>query len=117
MAFADPQTITINAVAQSLVRVKSDGLSSEYKTADDVYRFKISHQESGKRTRHMARIDKRVVAADPLTATNDYKTLGMYVVIDEPSYGFTDADVNFVKAGFLAWLSDANVLKILAGES
>lgn len=117
MAFADPQTITINAVAQSLVRIKSDGLTSEYATADGVYRFKISHQESGKRVRHMARIDKKVVAADPLTAINDYKSLGVYVVIDEPTYGFTDADINFVKAGFVTWLSDANVLKILAGES
>lgn len=116
MAFADPQTVTINAVPQSLVRVKSDGLKSEYKTADEVYKFVISHQESGKRVRHMVRIDKRVVAADPLTATNDYKSLGMYIVIDEPEYGFTDAEVNFVKTGLLAWASDANVLKVLAGE-
>lgn len=116
MAFADPQTVTINAVPQSLVRVKSDGLRSEYKTADEVYKFVLSHQESGNRTRHMVRIDKRVVAADPLSAVNEYKSLGIYVVFDEPEYGFSDADIELVFAGLKAWATQANVYKILAGE-
>lgn len=117
MALADPQTITINAVAQTLNLIKSDGLKSEYATADEVYKFVVSHQESGKkRTRRMVRIDKRVVAADPLSSINEYKSLGFYCVIDEPEYGFTDDDIYDVVAGLLAWLTEANVLKVLASQ-
>lgn len=116
MAFTDPQTITINAVAQTLNLVKVEGLRSEYVTSDEAYRFTLSHQESGKRTRRMARIDSRVVAADPLTSVNEYKNLGIYLVIDEPEYGFTDDEIYDVLAGFLAWLTEANALKILSGQ-
>lgn len=116
MALADPQTITVNTVAQTLNRIKSDGLRSEYATADEVYKFVVSHQESGKRTRRMVRIDQRVVAADPLSSINEYKTLGVYVVIDEPEYGFTDDAIYDVIAGLLAWLTEANCLKVLASQ-
>lgn len=116
MALADPQTITINSVAQTLNRITSDGLKSIYATSDEIYKFTVSHQESGKRTRRMVRIDKRVVAADPLSSINEYKSLGIYVVIDEPEYGFTDDDIHKVVAGLLAWLTEANTLKVLASQ-
>lgn len=116
MAFADPQTITVNTVAQTLNLIKADGLRSEYATADEVYKFVISHQESGKRTRRMIRIDKRVVATDPLSSINEYKSLGLYVVIDEPEYGFSDDDIYDVAAGLIAWLTEANILKVLSGQ-
>lgn len=113
---ADPQTVTVNAVAQTLNRVKSDGFKSEYATADEVYKFVVSHQESGKRTRRMVRIDKRIVAADPLSSINEYKSLGVYIVLDEPEYGFTDDDIYDVVAGLLGWLTEANVLKVCSSQ-
>lgn len=64
----------------------------------------------------MARIDKRVIAADPLTSVNEYKTVGIYVVIDEPEYGFTDDNIDDALQGFKTWLSTANVTKILGSE-
>jgi len=116
MALADPQSITINSVAKTLNRIKADGLKSIYATDDGVFTFTVSHQESGKRTRRMVRIDQRVVAADPLTAQNEYKSLGLYIVIDEPEYGFSDNDIWLTAAGFIAWLTQANVLKVLATQ-
>lgn len=113
---ADPQTVTVNAVAQELNRVKSDGFRSEYATADEEFKFVVSHQESGKRTRRMIRLDQRVVAADPLTALNEYKSLGVYLVIDEPEYGFDDAAIYDVIAGLLGWLTEANCLKVLSTQ-
>lgn len=116
MALADPQTITVNAVAQTLNRVKSDGYRSEYQTADESYKFVVSHLESKGRTRRMIRVDQRVIAADPLTALNEYKSLGVYVVIDEPEYGFTDDGIYDVAAGLIAWATEANILKVLGGQ-
>lgn len=117
MSFSDPQTITINTVAKTCARIKSDGQKSIYRTADEEVTLTLSHQESKNRTRHMVRADQRVVAADPLTAVNDYKSTGVYLVIDEPEFGFTDAQIDYVVQALKTWLSTANVLKILGGES
>lgn len=116
MAFTDPQTITVNTVAKTLNRVKSDGLRSEYVTDDEEFRFTISHQESKTRTRRMVRVDHRVVAADPLTSVNEYKSTGIYLVIDEPEYGFTDAEIDYDVQALNTWLSTANVTKVLSGQ-
>lgn len=116
MSFADPQTITVNSIAKTLDRIKNEGMSSEYATADEAYKMRISHQESKGHTRRMVRVDQRVVAADPLSSVNEYKTLGVYVVIDEPEYGFADVDIDYVVQALKTWLSSANVLKVLSNQ-
>lgn len=116
MALADPQTITVNTVDKTLNRIKSDGFRSEYATADEEFKFIVSHQESKGRTRRMVRIDQRVVATDPLTSVNEYKSLGVYIVIDEPEYGFDDTNIDYVVQALAAWLSAANVAKILSNQ-
>lgn len=117
MALADPQTITVNSVAKTLNRIKTDGMKSIYSTDDEEFRFTVSHQETkSKRTRRMVRIDQRVVAADPLTSINEYKELGIYMVFDEPEFGFSDATIDLTAAGLLAWLTSANRLKVLANQ-
>lgn len=116
MAFTDPQTVTVNTVDQTLNRIKSDGYRSEYLEDDETYKLTISHQESGSRTRRMVRLDHRVVAADPLTSVNEYKTLGVYIVIDEPEYGFSDTEINYDVQALGAWLSAANVAKVCSNQ-
>lgn len=116
MAFTDPQTVTVDAVAQVCARIKSDGYRSEYLEPTEAFKVTISHQESKTRTRRMVRCDQRVVAADPLTALNEYKSLGVYLVIDEPEYGFSNDEIYDVVLGLTTWLTEANVLKVCAGE-
>lgn len=116
MAFTDPQTITVNTVEKTLAKVKSEGYRSEYAKADETYKMAISHQVSKGRTRRMVRIDSRVVATDPLSSVSEYKNLGVYLVIDEPEYGFADADIDYVVQALKTWLSTANVLKVLGNE-
>lgn len=114
--FADPQSLTYNTVAKSLVRVSTGETSSVYRTADGEFQLRISHQESKGRIRHLIRIDRTIVAADPLTAVNAYAFTGMYFVVDEPKYGFTDADHELLRAAFIAVINTANVAKLMAGE-
>lgn len=116
MAFTDPQTITVNTVDNTLPRVKSDGYRSEYAAADESLSMTISHQQSGDRTRRMARLDQRKVAADPLTSVNEYKKLGVYLVVDEPEYGFSITEVDYLVQALTAWLTTANVTKICGNE-
>lgn len=117
MAFSDPQTIKINTVDKICNLVEPGTNKSVYATADEEIKFTISHQATTKdRTRRLARVDQRVVAADPLTSKNEYKTAGVYLVIDEPEYGFSDTDLNNIVQGLVAWLTATNVGKILSGQ-
>lgn len=115
--FTDPQSVTINAVPHSMPRISSDGTRALYSEANEELKMTISHQESKGRTRHMVRLDQRVVAADPLTAVNEYKSCGVYLVIDEPEFGFSDTEIDYIVQGFKTWLSTANVLKVCGSES
>ena len=117
MAFSDPQTLTVNTVAKTLNRIKSDGYSSEYATDDEIFKMRISHQESRDRTRRMVRVDQRVVAANPLTSIQEYKTLGAYLVIDEPEFGFSDVEIDYLVQALKGWLLTANVLKVCSSQS
>lgn len=115
--FTDPQSVTINAVPHSMPRISSDGTKALYSEADETLKMTISHQQAKDRTRHMVRLDQRVVAADPLTSVNEYKSCGVYLVIDEPEFGFSDAEIDYIVQGFKTWLSTANVLKVCGSES
>lgn len=117
MAFADPQTITVNAVAKNMDRIRSEGLRSEYATPTLDYKMTISHQTSKKRVRRMVRVDNRKVVTDPLTTVSDYENLGCYFVIDEPEYGFDDTEIDYIVQALKAWMSTANVLKVLGSQS
>ena len=117
MSFSDPQTLTVNSVAQTLNRVKSDGSRSEYLEDVEEFKMTISHQESKTRTRRMVRVDQRVIAEDPLTAVSEYKTLGVYIVVDEPEYGFADTDIGYLVTGLIDWLeAGTNVADLLANQ-
>lgn len=116
MALADPQTFTVDTTPYTLNRVKSDGYRSEYVTDDEAFKLTVSHQESKGRTRRMIRIDNRVVAADPLTSVNEYKNLGVYIVLDEPEYGFDDTDIDDVVQGLFALADSTLIGKILGGQ-
>jgi hypothetical protein len=115
--FADPQSITINAVAKSMARYLSEGLKSVYQTADETFRLTISHTKSGDRTRSMVRIDQRAIVTNPLDSTNDYDTLSFYCVLDRPSYGFTQAQIEYLVAGLKTWLDNTALGKLTGSES
>lgn len=115
--FADPQSVTINTVPVSLPRVLVGSGEATYRSADETVQMRISHQDSKGRKRRMVRLDQTVIAADPLTAENASQKAGIYLVVDEPSFGFTDTQLDYLVDALIAWLSSANIAKILGGES
>jgi len=117
MAFADPQSVTINAVPVSLPRVSIGTSESTYRNADETVQVRISHQSSKGRKRSMVRLDQTVIAADPLTAENAEQKAGIYLVVDEPTWGFTDAQLDYLVDALIAWLTSGNIAKLLGGES
>lgn len=117
MAFTDPQSVTINSIAISMPRVESAGTSSKYRSADMNHGLQISHQVTSKRrARRQVKLDIRAIVPDPLTAVNDYEAASVYLVIDEPEYGFSDADLTLAIQGFIAWFTSGNIAKVLGSE-
>jgi len=115
--FADPQSITVNAVAQSLPAIERNGTSSVYQKDDGVYRLSVSHQY-GKRKRFNVRIDTNKIAPDPLASANNQQyTASVYLVLDAPTVGYTNAELRDVAAALTSWASSANLLKVLGGET
>lgn len=116
--FSDPISITVDSTPVSLPRVATEGQSATYKSADETYGLKISHQTSKNRTRRMVRLDSFLVAADPLTSVNAYQQSAVYLVIDHPTYGLPDATVMDGVNALLDLLGTAGVLdKVMGGES
>jgi hypothetical protein len=120
MAFADPQSLTINAVAQTLPRVSSGTNESTYTKDDGTVKMAVRHSY-GKRDRSTIRVDFKKVAADPfLSGVNKEYSMAVYLVIDTPPVGFTNTEQKYVVDALSAYLtasSGANVTKILGGES
>jgi hypothetical protein len=118
--FTDPQSITINAVANTLPRTGVGASSASYSKDDGNVKLSVSHSY-GKRTRRTARIDFRKTAADPLfPAQNTPFSMSTYIVADVPTVGFTVTEQKQIIDALSAWLtasSGANVTKLLGGES
>lgn len=120
MALSDPQTITINAIANSLPRTSSEKTTSDYTKDDGLVILSIAHT-NGKRARRKVGVKHNKISADPYLPTTNVK-VGMeaYLVIDVPPAGYTITEQKQVIDGFIAWLSassGANLTKVLGGES
>lgn len=115
--FTDPQSVTVNSVAKSMPRVANGQSDATYRTADEVFQMRISHQMSKGRKRRMVRLDQTVIAADPLSAENSSQRAGIYLVIDEPTFGFSDTELGYLVNALSAWFTAGNIAKLLGGES
>jgi hypothetical protein len=115
--FADPQTVTVNAVAKVMPRISTGGTKSTYQLNDLTFTLNISHTQVKDRIRSMARSDQRAVVPDPLTAVNDYETLSFYVVLDRPLAGFTSTQCEQLITGFKTWLDATVIGKLYGSES
>lgn len=121
MALSDPQTVTVNAVAQVMPRVNSGNLNALYQKADQTFGLEVSHQEakvSGKtRFRHRYRLTERAVVTSQLDSSNSFDTCSITIIIDRPEFGFTATRVKQLVAGVEAHIDDALVDKIYGRES
>lgn len=115
--FADPQSVTVNTVAKSMPKIKQGATDATYRTADETFQLRISHQTTKSRTRRMVRLDQTVIAADPLSAVNTSQSAGVYLVIDEPKFGFDDATLDYMVDALVGWLTAGNIAKLLGSET
>lgn len=114
---ADPQSVTINAVATSLPRTSQGPTQNVYVSADGKTTFTTKQNVSAKRFRREVRLSQSKIAADPISAVNAEAGVSVYFVIDEPRTGvFTDTEIGYLVDALKAWLTAANYAKVLGGE-
>jgi hypothetical protein len=120
MAFADPQTVTINAVDHSLPRTSSGASSGVFTQNDNSTKLEVS-SAYGKRTRRTVRLTVTKTAPDPLISSqNIVYSMTAYLVVDTPVTGFTITEQKQIVDGLTAWTtatSGAQILKLLGGEN
>lgn len=120
MAYADPQTVTINAVAQTLPRIGSGPSSGLFQKDDAMYKLSVNHAY-GKRTRHQLRLDAQKTAADPLNPTSNLPyNMACYLVVDVPIMGYTVAEQKQIVDGLTLYMtasSGARITQLLGGEN
>lgn len=120
MAYADPQSVTINAVANSLPRTGSGVNEGSFTKDDGTVKLRVSHTY-GKRTRRMIRLDHTKIAADPLQASINVRlSASVYLVVDVPPVGYNIAEVKQIVdalTGYLTATSGARTTQLLGGES
>lgn len=117
--FADPQTITIDTVAQTLNRTGSTENGGRFATSNRSHRLDVNHQY-GKRVRHQIKLQFDTLTANPLiSGQNVSQSMSTYLVVDLPA-GYDTVAAKKVVDGFIAYLaatSGAQVTKLLGGES
>lgn len=120
MAFSDPQSVTINAVANSLPRIASGVNTGAFQKDDGSVKLSVSHSYA-KRTRRTIRLDHSKIAPDPLISAQNIKySMSAYLVIDIPVTGYTVAEAKQIVDGLTAYLtasSGARVTQLLGGEN
>lgn len=114
---ADPQSVTINAVAISLPRTQNGATGNIYTSADGNTTMTTKQNSTAKRFRREVRISQSKIAADPISAVNSRDGFSVYLVVDEPRSGvFSDTEIGYVIDALKTWLSSANYNKVLGGE-
>lgn len=120
MAYSDPQSVTINAVANTLPRVSSGVNAGAFSKDDGTVKLSVSHQYA-KRTRRTIRIDFSKIAADPLVSAQNIRySMSAYLVVDIPVTGFTIAESKYIIDALTLYLtasSGARVTQLLGGEN
>jgi len=122
---ADPQTVTVNSVAQSMARILSEGsagnLRTTYQKSDQTFTLTVSQQRVNKRGKNrincMVRLDQRALVTNPLDSTNDYDTQSFWFVYERPEYGFDQTAGFNLASGLKTWLDSTAFGKLYGGES
>lgn len=114
---ADPQSVTINAVATSLARTNDSPNQHLYTSADGKTVMTTKQNSTAKRFRREVRLSQIKIAADPISAVNSEAGFSVYLVIDEPRSGvFSDTEIKYVVEALKTWLTSGNQDKVLIGE-
>lgn len=116
--YADPQVVTVNAVAQSLPNVGHTLDTGKYQTALKDYVLTIGHS-AGRRNQHRVRLDFSKIIVDPYASTRNINvSMSAYLIVDVPTVGFTAAEMGYPVVAVADWLkAGTNTARLIGGEN
>jgi hypothetical protein len=95
--------------------------SGEFENTTDGYNLVITHDYSNSRQRHVVWLEQQKIVTDPLFSTQNKQVVARATLtISGPISGFTPTQLKELAKGLLGNLtasSDANLIKIIGGES
>jgi hypothetical protein len=118
--FSDPQSVTISGAAKSLPRVSAGEYNGQFRTSDGGYVLSVAHTTGKGRERSTVRLDTRKIGANPLDPSRNLPySSSVYVVLNAPaqSAGFTSVELEDQLKALAAYLTAANITKIVGKES
>jgi len=87
-------------------RVSVGNMTARYANADETLTLEITHQITKVgRVRHQVDLVQTKVVTDPVSSENDTEDITVRITVDRPPYGWTEANVSSLVAGFKTWLS------------
>lgn len=117
MAFADPQSITVDTASIQLPRVGSSIGAGAFRSSDQKYQLDIRHS-SGTRERHNVKLSFADVVGNPLVPSqNLVVSTTVNLTVDHPKNGLTANSVKEIAAALAVWASEANLAKLIGGEN
>jgi hypothetical protein len=120
MAFTDPQTVTVNAVARPLPRFLTGSTVGTFTSADGITKLTIDPNGTKSRRSNKASLRENVSIVDAGTGLTRTESHSFTIISNRPLAGVSDAVAEQLATGAITWLtanSNANLKKILAGEN
>lgn len=117
--YADPISVTIDTVATSFNKVGSPDPSKKgvYATSAGDKQIVISQNNSAQRFRREVRLNATKVSADPISSQNKEISTSIILTVDEPRWGFSDADLLVLIEALTDWVAvPENSGQLLNGE-
>ncbi|DAD52748.1 coat protein [ssRNA phage SRR7976325_24] len=116
--FADPQSVTVNAVAKSLARVTSTNpRQGRFSNNHGEFELVISQNQTNTRFRREFRLNQTKIAVDPISTLNKSATASVVIVVDEPKgRAFTPTELGYLIAGIKTAFDSTASGKLLEGE-
>lgn len=121
MAFADPQTVTIDGTASTLPRVyEKENVGSFTGPNKDVEMVIRPTLTKAMRRHQVVQLKVAKNATDPISGFVKRVESTMSLVLDAPVAGFSDAELTSALSGLITWATtgtNANLKKFVAGEN
>lgn len=120
--FADPQSVTITGVTTSLPRVPSGNQTGvgSFASNDGNIQLSVHQKGTNNRCRREFRLTQRKIAADPISSVNKEVSASIIIGIDEPKWGFADAELIALFTAAVTSIqasSNAKLSQLLGGEN
>lgn len=117
--YADPQSVTINAIAVPLPRTGASLTEGTFLSADASTGLVVNHRRTNRgRVQHRVQLRKDVIVPSLYNpAQNAPQSYSVALVIDAPTVGIGNVDIAYVARALVAWATNANLDKLVAAEN